>query len=197
MKGFGITFIDIDETIFHTHAKVKIIKNNQVIKEVTNQEFNTYQLKEDESFDFSEFKDAELFKNTSEPIEKVIARIKHMIMRIKETHSQSKIILLTARKDFDNKEPFLQTFRDNNIDIDNTNIIYIERSGNLEGNIAENKQHIIKKYLKTNNYQRVRLIDDDRKNLEAFKALTDEFPNIEFYGLLAVNGTLENIIEKK
>jgi hypothetical protein len=56
--GKGITFIDIDETIFNTFAKIYVIKDGKVIKKLSNQEFNTYDLQDRESFDFREFRDA-------------------------------------------------------------------------------------------------------------------------------------------
>ena len=40
--GKGITFIDIDETIFHTFAKIKVFKDGKLKRELDNQEFNTY-----------------------------------------------------------------------------------------------------------------------------------------------------------
>ena len=58
--GSGITFIDIDETIFKTFATIKVLKHGQVIKKLTNQEFNTYELQDAESFDFGEFRNAEM-----------------------------------------------------------------------------------------------------------------------------------------
>ena len=66
--GAGITFIDIDETVFRTFAKILVKKGGKVVRELDNQEFNSYELKEGESYDFHQFKDAELFAKTSIPI---------------------------------------------------------------------------------------------------------------------------------
>lgn len=194
MKGFGITFIDIDETLFHTFAKVRVVKDGAIVKELSNQEYNTYQLQEGESYDYAEFKDAKLFHDTSEPIPAIIARVRKMIGRIKETASDSRIILLTARKDLDDKETFLQTFREQGIDVDREDIIYIERTGNIGfGSIAEKKQTIMRHYLASGKFVRCRLIDDDIGNMDAFKALAKEFPAIKFFGLHAHNGKLEQV----
>jgi hypothetical protein len=42
--GKGITFIDIDETIFRTFAMINVLdkETGKVIKKLNNQEFNTY-----------------------------------------------------------------------------------------------------------------------------------------------------------
>jgi len=125
--GAGITFLDVDETIYRTFAMVYILKHGQIIKKLNNQEFNTYELQPDESFDYREYRSAELFNKTSIPILKTINRIKRMFKNIDQRNS--KMVFLTARSDFDSKETFLQTFRDHGIPIDN---IYVERAGNLK-----------------------------------------------------------------
>lgn len=179
--GKGITFIDIDETIFRTFAKIYVIdKETKEIKlKLNNQEFNTYKLKDDEEFDFREFENAKIFNETSIPIEKTINRIKRMFQNIDKRGS--KVILLTARSDFDDKETFLDTFRKIGIPIDS---IYVERVGNFGANpaiykniiraygmpksIADSKEKVIMNYISTGEYRRVRLVDDNLDNLKQF-----------------------------
>jgi len=171
--GSGITFIDIDETIFRTFAKIHVIKSNKVIKKLNNKEFNIYKLGPGEKFGFDEFRDAKIFKETSIPIESTVNRIVRMLKNL--DRRSSTIILLTARPDFDNKETFLNTFRDVGIDIDK---IYVERTGNLTAkepnlSIAEAKKRVILKYISTGDYRRVRLVDDDMKNIKYFLSIRD------------------------
>ena len=78
-QGEGITFIDVDETLFHTKAHVKVMKGESVLKKLNNQEFNTYVLEPGERFDFSEFKNAEFFRKTSIPIEPVLKRVNRIL----------------------------------------------------------------------------------------------------------------------
>jgi hypothetical protein len=171
-KGYGITFVDLDETLFHTFAKIYVVKNGLIVKKLSNSEFNNYVLNFGESFDFSEFTDAKLFKETSIPITPTLLRIKNMIKKIKENKSFSRIILLTARSDFKDKELFLKAFSEQGIDVTDKDIFYIERSGNIkQGTIAEKKQNIIIKYLKTGIYRKCRMIDDDMTNLRHFLEL--------------------------
>jgi len=208
--GSGITFVDIDETLFRTFAKIGVIKNGAIVKRLTNQEFNTYELQDDEEFEYGEFKNADMFRKTSIPIPKTVNRIKRMLQNIEIR--DSRIILLTARSDMDNKHEFLQTFRDNGIDISK---IYIERAGNFKsGTVPENKKKIVMKYLKLGNYRRVRIIDDSIENIKKFLSIeknisqsiidkvklnhnipeTEDFPAISFYGLLVKdNGSLKRI----
>lgn len=177
----GLTIFDIDETMFKTKAKVKVVKNGETIKSLTNQEFNKYKLKPGEKFDFGEFRSAEVFYKTSTPIGKMIGKVKAILRNA--TKRGSRVIIVTARPNFDNRDLFLKTFREQGIDIDK---IYIERAGNLgSGPAADNKKVIFKKYLDQNIYARMRLFDDDMKNLKMFLGLKKEYPDVNFEAFLA------------
>jgi hypothetical protein len=165
--GKGITFIDIDESIFKTKALIYVIKDGEIVKKLTNQTFNTYKLQPGESYDFREFRDARLFKKTSIPIKPIVERIKRMFKNIDVRNS--KVVFLTARSDFDDKDIFLSTFSNVGIPINN---IYVERTGNMKtGTISERKKKVIINYIKDGDYRRVRLIDDDIKNIKDFLSL--------------------------
>lgn len=185
-----ISFFDIDETIFHTHALINIVKNEQIIKKLTNKEFNTYKLQDGESFDFSEFRDSSVFYNTSEPINNVINLVKRYIDNIK---GNDRVIFLTAREDFKDKNKFLETFRKYGINIDHPNV-YVERSGNLKfiEKVHQRKNFIVRKYLKTKLYTDVKMYDDSHNNLSNFMMLQKSFPKCNFNAIQVIgNGKLK------
>ena len=74
-----ISFFDIDETVFNTFAKIIVRDKNtgKEITQLTNQEFNSYKLKDNEEFDFQQFGDAKIFKDTSKVIDSVMKRINY------------------------------------------------------------------------------------------------------------------------
>ena len=72
ITGNSISFIDIDETTFHTYAKVGVYKNGKKVRDLDNQQFNTYELQPGESFNFDEFKSSEVFNKTSKPIDEMV-----------------------------------------------------------------------------------------------------------------------------
>jgi hypothetical protein len=171
-----LTMFDIDETLFHTKAKVAVVKDGKVIRMLDNQEFNTYKLKAGESFDFREFKSAEVFRKTSTPIVRMIEKAKAIVKAKSNPHSRA--IIVTARADFDDKDMFLQTFRDHGLPIDQ---MHVERSGNLGINSpAEAKKVVFRRYLNTKNYIKTRLYDDAMSNIKAFLELQSEYPDIKF-----------------
>jgi len=189
-SGKGLTIFDIDETMFITKAKVKVVKDGKVIKKLDNQQFNTYKKKAGEEYDFGEFKNAEVFNRTSTPIARMINKVKVILKNA--TRKGSKVIIVTARPNFDNKKLFLDTFRKQGIDIDK---IYVERAGNLgAGPAAENKKIIFKKYLNQNIYKRIRLFDDAISNLKIFLSLKKDYPDVSFEAFLAKeNGSVSRV----
>lgn len=176
--GKGITMVDIDETIFNTFAKilVKDKDTGKVVRDLDNQEFNSYVLKSNEEYDFGQFRDAKFFLNTSIPIDKTVKRIQKMIDRIESMGKGSRIVFLTARADFDNKNDVINTFKKHGIKIKKPTT-YIERAGNLKtGTIDEKKKKIILDYLKSGEYRRVRLLDDHIPNLKALLDIERNLP---------------------
>jgi len=190
LESRGIHFFDIDETLFKTKAKVYVLNKDtgEIIKKLSNQEFNTYQLNQNEIYDFREFKDSKLFTKTSEPIGTMIAKLKAIFKNASKNGSE--IYLLTARQDFDNKEKLLQYFRGLGIDVGHKNEgkIHIIRAGNTAVSkglkSAEAKKEVINNFVKTNKYSRIRLYDDDKTNLDKFLELKNDYPNYKFEAYL-------------
>jgi hypothetical protein len=190
-EGLGLTIFDIDETLMRTTAKIKVVKDGKVIRSLTNQEFNNYKLQPGEQFDFGEFRNAEKFRKESEPIGPMIAKLKAILRNA----GNSKVIMLTARADFDDKETFLDTFRDLGIDMSR---VHVHRAGNLPGSPAESKAVWIRKYLDTGKYSRVRLYDDSMGNIRMFNALAKEYPNVKFFPYLVTHeGGIKTVREKR
>ncbi len=175
-SGKGLTIFDIDETLFKTKARVQVKVGRKTVKILNNVEFNSYKLKDGERFDYGEFKSAKIFNQTSTPIAKMINKAKAIIKNA--TKAGSKVIVVTARGDMDDRDLFIKTFEAQGIDMKN---VYIERAGNLGlDSSAKNKEKVFRKYLDTGKYKRIRLFDDHMENLMALTSLKDEYPNVTF-----------------
>ena len=177
----GLTIFDIDDTMFTTKARV-LVKNVKGGKPMplTPQEFNKYKLKKGEFYDYGEFKSSKLFFKTAIPIGKMIAKAKAIIRNA--TRAGSKVIIVTARADMDDRDLFIRTFEEHGIDMKN---VYVERAGNMSNkSSAAAKQIIFRKYLKTEKYARIRLFDDHKENLTALLELEREFPHVSFEAYL-------------
>jgi hypothetical protein len=190
-KGI-LTIFDIDDTLFHTTAKINVVKDGKVVRSLTNQEFNNYELEDGEEYDFGEFRNAEKFRQESEPIGPMLDELKTIL-----DHTQGKVIMLTARADFDDKETFLQTFADHGIDMSK---IHVHRAGNLPGKEgpAERKAVWVRRYLDTGKYDQVSLYDDSMTNLRVFKALEQEYPDVTFDAYhITGNGDVSTLEERR
>lgn len=187
---------DIDDTLGTTESKVQIKKNGTVVRELTPAEYNKYELKSGEEKDFSQFRSGKIFRDTFKPINSVLDKAKSIVMSQSEnSHS----IILTARADFEDHKEFLQAWRDHGFPIDH---VYVERSGNLSKLKASSPAHInkgviLKKYLATGKWDRVRMWDDHEKNLDMLFKVAAMFPNVEAVGYLVKNGKVSKYVPKK
>ena len=179
----SLSIFDIDDTLFHTTAMIAVKKDGKVIKRLSNNEFNTYKLGPGEEFDFEEFRDAHKFYHESKPIGRMLDKAKIILDRSKR-NPKSRVVIVTARANFDNKELFLDTFRKHGFDIDK---VRVERAGNITGEMipAFKKAIIIRNYLNTKQFTKVRLFDDAMSNLKEFLKLKSEFPHIKFEAYFA------------
>lgn len=173
---------DIDDTLMHTNALIHV-KDHQgkTVETLNNQQFNDHKLKPGHSYDFHEFRDAEKFNKESKPMNKTLQQLNRIHQKIKlKLSPSSKIVMNTARADFDDKDKFLDTFKKNKVDIDD---IHVHRAGNVEGDDlpAKKKLVYIRKHLDSGKYKEVHMYDDSKTNLNHFKSLRTEYPNVKFH----------------
>jgi hypothetical protein len=167
---------DIDDTLFRTSARARIVNTKGQVKYLSSEELKDYEFSLDEKICFAEFRDAKKFAEESQPIESMIKIAQDCI---KKTAEGSKTILLTARADLDCKTKFLEYLNSSGLDI---NHIYVERAGNFSNlKTPEAKKLIIKQYLESQSYQKAYLFDDSLDNIDSFSDLKVMFPSVELF----------------
>lgn len=173
----GLHVFDVDDTLFNTTARIRVMKGKKQVATLSNSEYNTHKLPPGHHYDYSEFRSAEKFDTESKPNQRVLNKMRNLHSKAK--NAGGKVIINTARADFDDKDRFLNAFRRQNVDIDN---IHVHRAGNLKtkGTVAQKKARIIRDQLKKGNYSHVSLYDDSEENLNHFLELKKQFPNINF-----------------
>ena len=178
-KG-GLHVFDIDETLFKTTAKIHVKdKDGKTVRSLSNAEFNDHKLSPGHSYGFDEFRRADKFSKESEPIHPMIAKLRKIHANVKNSPG-SRVIMNTARADFDDKDKFLGKFKQHGIDIDD---IHVHRAGNIKGDQApaEKKNVVLRKHLDSGNYRHATMYDDSEKNLNHFLKLKHEYPHMEFH----------------
>ena len=172
---------DIDDTLFRTSARARVVNTKGQVKYLSSEELKDYEFSASEKICFAEFRDAKKFAEESQPIESMIKIAQDCIQK---TAEGSKTILLTARADLDCKTKFLEYLNSSGLD---TNNIYIERAGNLPNlKTSEAKKIIISNYLKSEQYKKAYLFDDSLENILSFVELSSWFSKIKFYPKLVL-----------
>jgi len=169
-----LVIFDIDDTLVNTTTKVGVKRDGKLIKQLNSHDFTHYELQPGEEFDFGGFRDAREFYTQARPIPGMMKQLK------RDIESGNKVIMLTARSDFNDRDVFLDTFRQYGIDMDR---IHVYRAGNLVTKAAteEKKKIILKHLLGKHAYEKVIMYDDSVPNLNAFLSLKQDFPYTEFY----------------
>lgn len=167
-----ITFVDLDETLVHTYAKI-LVKDadNNIVATLDNQQFNLYQLADGQRFDFAEFTSAAVFKG-SMPIRDNIKRA------IIDNLEHGEVAILTARGDLDDKETFLSTLNAFGIPAGHyteANKVHVIRTGNIVGmSTAAKKVYQVRRLLaKRPDIKSISLYDDSMVNLQAMHSITE------------------------
>ena len=176
-RNKGLHVFDVDDTLFHTTAKIKVMKGKKHVASLSNSEYNTHKLPDGHHYDYSEFRSAEKFDTESKPNLRMIQKMKKLHTKAKSVGG--KVIINTARADFDDRDRFLGAFRKHGVDIDN---IHVHRAGNMkgEGTVAEKKTSIIRNQIDKGDYSHVSLYDDSEHNLQHFLKLKKDYPHIKF-----------------
>jgi FMN phosphatase YigB (HAD superfamily) len=169
-----LVIFDIDDTLVHTQTKVHVVQDGRVIKSLNSHDFTHYKLQSGQEFDFGAFRNAREFFHNSKPIIPMMNQLKQDIA------TGNKVVMVTARADFDDRELFLDTFRKYGVDM---NKVHVYRAGNMAGKMQteEKKKIIIRELLNSGRYTKAIMYDDAVPNLDAFLSLHKEYPHTKFY----------------
>ena len=163
-----ILIFDIDDTLIKTNAKIKVVKDGKVIKELSPAAYNDYTWHEGESFDYSSFDDIYFLKTGT--------LTKYWDTLKREYKKGTQIAILTARS-----RPVMvrKFFASHGIDIDKDFIFCCGYSkypwkGSTQIKKAKTIEHLIKM-----GYETFVFFDDNKGNLESVKKLENEYKDIK------------------
>jgi len=165
-----ITVFDVDDTLVVTQSKIKV-SNPQTgfYKELTPQDFNEFERRENDEMDFSDFKDLDILK-AGRIIEWVFDILKRTISK------GDPVGIITARDDSKLIYDFLYH---HGVRIDPAYIFAInDPKSEFSGSIAERKKQAFVKLIEQG-FRNFTFFDDDKENIKIAKSLTKEFPDIK------------------
>lgn len=164
-----LLIFDVDDTLIHTTANIWVMKGGKHIKTISNTDFNDYQLKPGESFDFREFDDADILSR--ETFTKYWNTLK------REYRKGTHISILTARG---NSVMIRKFFLQNGIDIKPDLVFAIgDPVLSLTGTVQERKAQIIA-HLSRLGYDTLVFFDDNEGNLKAAEEIAHKL-NIKIH----------------
>jgi len=171
---------DVDDTLVHSNAKVHVKDpHGHTVQKLTTSEYNSHRLPPGHHYDYHEFKSSRVFSK-SKPIHRMINTI-NATSATRKKNAKNRVIINTARADFDDKHRFLNTLTAHGIH--NMHDIHVHRAGNIPGNEkpANKKLTFIRQHLANHPYTHVRMYDDSHENLDAFLGLKREYPHTQFH----------------
>lgn len=159
---------DVDETLVghgkkgKTNVKVHVNDaSGKRVKSLSNQEFNTHKLDKGHSYDFSEFRSAKKFGETSSANKKVIKDVKRKQARGQNVH------IITARAKFDNPSEFQGHLKKKGVDVPLNKIHY---TGGMKGSdIGKKKVDVAKGVAKQSGAKEIHMYDDAAKVHKEFE----------------------------
>ena len=163
-RSTKIILFDLDDTIINTSAEIMIMKDDKLVRRISNSEFNNYTLKAGETFNFGEFDDPNILAKES--------FTKYWNTLKREYNKGTHIGILTARS---NASMIRRFFISKGIRIKDELIIAInDPKLGLTGTIQERKAEAIK-ILADAGYDLFIFFDDNEPNLQAAKKLEKNY----------------------
>ena len=161
IKNDRIILFDIDDTLIHSTAHIRVLKNGKCIKKLNSREFNSYTLKPGEVLDYTEFDDYDIL------IKEKFTKYWDTLRR--EYDKCTKIGILTARGD---RDMIYKFFKYHHIELDKSLIFAVgDPIFNLNHLPIHKKKSIIISNLINMGYKTLVFFDDNEKNLESIKRL--------------------------
>ena len=160
---------DFDDTIVRAEGVIHLVnKKTGERRELSPQEFQTYDVGKDEQFDLSDF--SNLLNPTTLPH---FERMKADYQRL----GPNGVAICTARPYSDSIIKFMA---DNGMpDIEIVAVGEPVPTGNVSNANARKKQDYLRNKIAQRNLQILRFFDDNRANCRAAKALAKEFPGVQ------------------
>jgi hypothetical protein len=168
---------DMDETLFkHDHDKLKIGINDPTgkrVRDLTNQEYNSYKLEPGHKFDFSDFRKASKLYDTASPNKAMIKDLKRKVRRKKQTE------IVTARDDFDDKQGVIDFLGKYGINA-NRGKVHIRRVGRRgQDHPAIQKRAELNDLIAQRKHKKVHMYDDAVSVLKGVKGVEADNPGVK------------------
>lgn len=191
--GFNMNTLviyDVDDTLFAANQDIYIRDaDHNIVQTIQGSDYRKHMngrsgaLPDGHYYCFSELINGKTFYETKLPLEEPLRELALDVERHKR-ESHYDVILMTARGEVDHFEDYKQAFRDHKVDVDSIEIMFVGARDTSDPrskkSSAECKRVAFEKLLP--HYHRVKIYEDDYKNLEMFYHTALDFQcDVELY----------------
>jgi hypothetical protein len=162
-KKKPLNLIDLDANAMKpkkpgVEAEIEVKKGKETVRTLNPQQFNVDKKKDDENYDFNQFRSSKIFKKTLKGNKKV-----------RNLHRGGESLGLTARGGMDNNREVVKHVRDSGFSKKHgVNFKGISFTGDVPGkNTDDKKMKVIKNLIKTKKPKYIKFSDDSKPNLDA------------------------------
>ena len=162
-KKKSLNLIDLDANAMKpkkpgVEAEIEVKKDKETVRTLNPQQFNVDKKKDDEKYDFNQFRSSKVFKKTLKGNKKV-----------RNLHRGGESVGLTARGGMDNNREVVKHVKDSGFSKKHgVNFKGISFTGDVPGkNTDDKKMKVIKNIIKTKKPKSIKFSDDHAKNLDA------------------------------
>ena len=162
-KKKSLNLIDLDANAMKpkkpgVEAEIEVKKDKETVRTLNPQQFNTDKKRDDEKYDFNQFRSSKVFKKTLGGNKKV-----------RNLHRGGESVGLTARGGMDNNREVVKHVKDSGFSKKHgVNFKGISFTGDVPGkNTDDKKMKVIKNIIKTKKPKSIKFSDDHAKNLDA------------------------------
>ena len=160
-----LRIFDFDDTLALTDSPVRVMRGDEVVRNLNSHEFKFYKLKDGERFDTSAFDKVmhpKVIKPTMMTIRKVLGK-------------PSPAVVLTGRS---KSEPVKEWLASIGVNVE-VHAIGAAAKGTTAG-IAKVKRKWIADAIKRDGWDYIEVFEDSKENLAAMESLKSEFPDVKF-----------------
>ena len=170
------TLVNFDQTS-EDLGKIGLLKQGSIVKMLTRFEYYQHVLNHDEAFDYSEFKDSNIFEKTAKPTKLFFDSITNTLKN--DFNHNYMVAVVTARCSFDDQKHFLSTLERMGLDVGR---IAFKMCGDYDEFIerpVDRKKHAFREIYDSNPSLKYSIFFDDQEdNLRGHRQLKLEYPTI-------------------
>ena len=176
--GNALTIFDLSAGHYRTKEKIRVLKNEEILKSISLNDLREHKLAGDERYDFGNCETLKEFCEQSIPVGRLVGLVKEILYHA--TRKGSKVVVVVE----ENRDDYLSVLsgccQDQGIYL--TDVAVLHRGQLYPGCPYDKVALMVTSYLGGMDYHSVRLFSDNQDHLDDFLSLRARFGELVFEG---------------